>query len=81
MQNGYSLLSGAESRVTLRNLQNYLNPIRPRVFDALGSIGRVADSAPLIYFCSGQPRVMKLCMCIEQRMVSPKMKSTFRYVT
>ena len=28
------------------------NPIRPRVFDALGSIGGGADSAPLIYFCS-----------------------------
>ena len=54
------------------------NPIRPRVFDALGSL-RGADSAPLIYFCSGQPRALKLCMCIEQLMMNPKMKSIFRY--
>ena len=26
-------------------------------------------------FRSGQPRAMKLCMCIEQHMVNPKMKS------
>ena len=64
---------------TRRKLQNF-NPISPRVFDALGSLGG-ADSAPLINFCSGQPRALKLCMCIEQLMMNPKMKSIFRYVT
>ena len=58
-----------------------INPIRPGVFDALGSLGGGADSAPLIYFCSGQPKALKLCMCIEQLMMNPKMKSIFRYVT
>ena len=57
-----------------------LTPIRPRVFDALGSFGG-ADSAPLIHFCSGQPRALKPCMCIEQLMMNPKMKYIFRYVT
>ena len=58
-----------------------INPIRPRVFDALGSLGGGLIRPPLIYFCSGQPRALKLCMCIEQLMMNPKMKSIFRYVT
>ena len=40
------------------------NTIRPTVFDALGT---------------GQPRAVKLCMCIEQHMGNKKMKSIFRH--
>ena len=47
-----------------------VNPIRPRLFDALGRPGGGGDSAPQIYFCSGQPGAMKLYMCTEQHMVN-----------
>ena len=60
----------------LKSILSTFNPIRPRAFDALGSLGRGgADSASLIYICSGQPRALKIAICIEHYMVNPKLKS------
>ena len=61
-------------------LTNLFNPIKPRVFDALGRLGG-ADSAPLFYFCSVQHRAMKLGMCIVHHEMNPKMQSIFSYDT